>query len=86
MWSHQIAKLQLDIDIKIVTSDQWRKTDLLQKQLLFFNKIEQRVVKVCSCIFGVCPKNVQNRFDADNGIIWRTHKMETFQGITADET
>ena len=50
VWSHQIAKMQLDIDMNIVISDQWQKKYLFQKQLLFSNKIERRVVKVWNCI------------------------------------
>ncbi len=38
--------MQLDIDLNIVTSDQWQKTDLLQKQLLLFKMIEKRVKSV----------------------------------------
>ena len=50
-----------------------KKTELLQKQSLFFNKIEK--------LFR--PKKVQTILDADNDIIRNTHQMETFQDIAA---
>ncbi len=60
--------MQLDIDINIVTSDQWQEMYLLQKELQFFNKMEKRVVKVCNgiwCFVLKCPKT----FDADNKLV-----------------
>ncbi len=60
------------------------RTYLLQTQLLLFNNIEKRVRFVTA--FSFCPNNAQNTTDADNVIIRRTYKMETFQGITDNGT
>ena len=61
--------MQLDIDMKNVTSDQWQKIGLVQKQSLFFNKIEKRVVEVCNCIWcSILKKSPRNTLDADNDI------------------
>ena len=73
----------------IVASDQStndKKKWFIQKAFLFFNKIEWRVVKVCNCIWclNFILKMPQSHFDVDSDIIRRTHKMETFQGISAN--
>ena len=72
-----LAKIWLML---LVTND--KKTGLLQKQSLFFNKIEKRVIEVFNCIWY----SVQNTLDADYDIIRNSYKMETFQGITAHGT
>ena len=50
MWSHQIAKMQLDIDINIATSVPMTSNDLLKNNYCF--EIEKRVVKAAA-VFGV---------------------------------
>ncbi len=63
-----------------------KKTDLFQKQLLFLKKIARRVVKGVELHLMLLPKNDQNTFDGDNGIIKSIYKMEAFQVLTAHGT
>ncbi len=49
---------------------------------MFFNKIERRGEVSSYDVelhLMLLPKNVQNTFDADNGIIKSTYKIEVFQ-------